>query len=531
MGQSYQQLIENSKKIIIAIFFLVLLLTGFKIYKDYGVSGDEYYQQHLGRIWTDYSDAVLHTRSLAVPLPKYSNDDLIHGPAFEIFLTVLGDCLKLYDSRDIMLMRHLNVFLLFYIGVIFFYFLCRRIFQSWRLALLGSVFLVLSPRIFADAFYNSLDISFFGFFIIGTFTLLWMLDSKTVRSAGIHALICAILISIRPPMGVFLSALTVPFFLFEIIRIRSPRDRQSGVITFVCYISFFLLLAIVFNPFLWSAPWMHINDIVKRATGFRYWNMEMRQYYFGPRFSLRELPWHYVPVWIMVSTPMLYGVLFFVGIFVAIKLFLRNTTGLYLIKRNIIIFLICFFLPLIIGTRMHYNGWRHIYFIYPSLLIFVILGVQYLWQNTRSVVRGVFAISIVLSLMDTAIFMIRNHPYQNLYFNRLAGVNASEITKRFELDYWGVSYRKALEYILKTDKDTIIPVCFFPRDTAPAYNNLKIIFPEERKRLVLVDSVEKAKYCLYLTNMMIPPFSYIGEEYYSIKVDGMNVMVIYKLDH
>lgn len=47
--------------------------------------------------------------------------------------------------------------MMFLVGVIFFCLLCRRVFKSWMLAVMGSLFLVLQPRIFAHSFYNSID--------------------------------------------------------------------------------------------------------------------------------------------------------------------------------------------------------------------------------------------------------------------------------------------------------------------------------------------------------------------------------------
>ena len=51
--------------------------------------------------------------------------------------------------------------------------------------------------------------------------------------------------------------------------------------------------------------------------------------------------------------------------------------------------------------------------------------------------------------------MIKDHPHQNVYFNFLSGKNIEE---KFELDYWGLSNKQALEYILKNDSRSIIKI-------------------------------------------------------------------------
>ena len=51
--------------------------------------------------------------------------------------------------------------------------------------------------------------------------------------------------------------------------------------------------------------------------------------------------------------------------------------------------------------------------------------------------------------------MIKDHPHQNVYFNFIPGKN---IQTKFELDYWGLSNKQALEYILKNDSNNVIKI-------------------------------------------------------------------------
>ncbi len=504
------------------VFFLIFLGIGLAAFQDYGVHWDEYNNQKFGRRWADYSATVLRTGSLDTPLPKYKRHDLTHGPAFEVFLSAVADLFKLKDSRDVILMRHLCVFLLFYIGVGFFYLLCRKHFQSSWLALLGCIFLVLSPRIFADAFYNSVDIPFLVFFIIGIFTLLNFLDKKTFLTAAAHALVCAILMNIRL-MGLFLSFLSIIFFGLEVTRMPSVSDKMAGLRAFVGWLLLFGILAVLFNPFLWTDPFGRLSVLVSSAVNF---NKGPGVHYLGTHFTFGKMPWHYALVWIPVSTPIMYEFLFLGGMTATVMSFFGSSTVSYVAKRNSILFLSCFFLPLVVAAGKIYNGWRHIYFIYPFLLVLAIIGLQYMWEKSRLVVRAMLIIGVVFGLLDTAFFMIRNHPYQNLYFNRLAGGNPLEITERFELDYWGLSFRRAEEYILKTDKGAWIPLCFSQESLGQDY--MAILPLEDRKRLSS-QPVRKAKY--FLTNEMAKLSRPSGKEYYSITVDGMKIMTVYKLDH
>jgi len=49
--------------------------------------------------------------------------------------------------------------------------------------------------------------------------------------------------------------------------------------------------------------------------------------------------------------------------------------------------------------------------------------------------------------------MVRNHPYQHLYFNKLAGKNMKEVRKKYELDYWGLAFLEGFKHLLDKSKE------------------------------------------------------------------------------
>jgi hypothetical protein len=131
---------------------------------------------------------------------------------------------------------------------------------------------------------------------------------------------------------------------------------------------------------------------------------------------------------------------------------------------------------------------------------------------------------VTLNLGFTTAFMIRNHPHQHVYFNSLVGgVRGAE--GRFDLDYWGLSYRKGLEYILEHDAGTRIPL---NAATAPGRYNADILRPEARKRLIFASEPQKAAY--YLTNFRWQRGDRLpGEASYSVEVDGVPIMAVRSL--
>jgi len=526
----FLKLIENNKKVIVFLFFLGFLFIGLNIFNDYGVHSDEYVNQQFGERWYGYIRDFISKGFLPAPINNKYRHDWIHGPAFELFLVfVKKKLLNLTDSRDILLMRHLFTFLLFYLSIFFFYLLCKFHFKSWKIGLLGSLFLILHPRIFSHSFYNSTDISFLSFYVISAYTLIRYLEKKTFPRAVFHALTCAILIDIHVVGGI-LPLCTFVFSGTDLLRLRRDKEEIKKIIKTIFVFALLLIaFTVLFWPLLWENPMGNFFQSLAATLKFH-------SRIFSPS------PWYYNPKWIIVTTPLLYSFCFFVGFLISIKGLFSYPIKLYPQNRTVLIaiflFLVPIILPIIYDTTL-YGGWRHHYFIYPIFLIFSLIGLTTLFKFIEikfyrlgyKIMTTAFIFIIVSSLINTTRFMVKCHPHQCVYANVLAGRNMKRAKYQLALDYWGLSYRKALEYVLKNDKSKIIKVCVVNR---PGLNNINIFPPDDRKRLKYVRNMDKADYFLgnyrstgkYKWHKGEYPHE---EEYYSIKVGEVKFMVVYKL--
>ncbi|MBA7473556.1 hypothetical protein ES707_08896 [subsurface metagenome] len=520
----FLKLIENNKKVIVLLFFLGFLFIGLNIFNDYGVHWDEYHNQQFGEHGYGYIRDFISKGFLPAPINNKYRHGWTHGPAFELFLVFIKKkLLNLTDSRDILLMRHLFTFLLFYSGVFFFYLLSKFHFKSWKIGLLGSLFLILHPRIFSHSFYNSVDIPFLSFYVISTYTLIRYLEKKTFLRAVFHALACAILIGIRV-VGVILPLCTFVFSGTDLLRFRRDKEEiKKNIKTIFVFTLLLIAFIILFWPLLWENP---IGNFFKSLA-------VISKFHHG---DLLPPPWYYNLKWIIVTTPLLYSFCFFVGFFISIKTSFRYPINLYPQNRTVLIVIFLFFvqiiLPIIHKTTL-YDGWRHHYFIYPIFLIFSLVGLAALFKFIKikfyglghKIINTAFIFIIVFSLTHTVQFMVKYHPHQCVYGNILAGRDMRRAKYRFALDYWGLSYRKALEYVLKNDKSKIIKVFVANR---PGKNNTYILPYEDRKRLVYVKNLDKAKY--FLSNYKYHKGEYpYKKEYFSIKIGEAKFMVVYKL--
>jgi hypothetical protein len=143
----------------------------------------------------------------------------------------------------------------------------------------------------------------------------------------------------------------------------------------------------------------------------------------------------------------------------------------------------------------------------------------------RQVAAALFIVSIAVGVAEAGWFMVRNHPYQNVYFNFLAGKDMAVISRTYEMDYWGLSYREALEYILKNDPDPLIDICVANH---PGRFNALILPRKERKRLRYVKRPGEARYFLSEHRRHKEAYPY-KNEYYSVVVDGAKILTVFKM--
>jgi len=196
----------------VSIFFLLILIFGFLIVEDYGISMDEPIERKHGIVAFDYVNEKL---GLFPSIPKGTEINLVnydhrdYGLIFQFSAYSLELLFNIDNSRDVFLLRHFLVFLLFWVSLIFFHKIIEMRFKDWKIGLLGVVFFLLSPRLFADSFYNPKDIPLMSFFIISTFTLIKFFYLQTKTNAIYLGIACGLAVSTR------IVGIIIPVFTFS----------------------------------------------------------------------------------------------------------------------------------------------------------------------------------------------------------------------------------------------------------------------------------------------------------------------------
>lgn len=522
-------------RVYVLIFFLVYLAIGVSIYKDYGISWDEPWHREIAGVSVKYA-ASLFLPDFQIPefasLPALAEYPMKrYGVVFDLPLYV-ADILLGYDGTmpEVYYLRHLFNFLLFYASVFFFYLIVRNRFNSRILGLTGSFFLILSPRIFAESFYGK-DIVFLSLFIISIYFFIRYLNRRTIGNAILFALATALVVDQR------ITGMFIPFMaafvtiIDEIKTSRTFKNWREGRLPFFAYLISFCFFMVLFWPYLWGSPVRNLMD------AFAFMGRFPATYdilYMGAFIKSTEVPWHYIPVWMLITTPMLYIFFFLMGSFLVVRGMIKNRTKLYADERERqdFLFLLLFIVPLvsvIVLNSTLYDGWRHLYFIYAPFLLIAMTGAAKVLDLIREADTGrekraaLFLSAIIaVCLVSTTCQMIRHHPFQNVYFNILAGKDTGQ---RFELDYWGLSFRKGLEYIVKNDKRPVVGLS--ANALRPMINNTVFLEKQDMGRLRLAD-IHQADY--FLTNYRWHPEPYpLAHEVYSISAGDSKILSVYKL--
>ncbi|GAB3231111.1 hypothetical protein GCM10027346_17280 [Hymenobacter seoulensis] len=522
---------------VVGLFFGLLALVGVALHRDYGVSWDEPTDHLNGLVNVKYMAELVFPEKVGQdpsvhqipPLKGYPDND--HGVVFEIPVTVLSYLFTHHDPQAYYYMRHLLIFGTFLLGIWSTYQIGRIRFQDWRLALLAAFLLVLSPRIFAEGFYNGKDILFLGLFTLGMATLVRLKERPTYLRAVVHGTAIGLAVDARI-LGSLLGPFTLGLLLLDWPWLAAPERQQRARLLGIS-VAVAVVTTVVGWPYLWEDP---VGNFAAAFRSMSHFKWSLTNYYFGQAYKANALPWHYIPVWIILTTPVSYVLAACVGV-VGVTAHSIKTGWLALrnAKTQFDLLLLGWLLgPILLVIVLHsslYDTWRHLYFVYPALVLLAVRGLLALAGAARQHQRWhnlALGLGLLASFetLYTFVRMVRMHPFQNLYYSFLP---APTVEALFERDHWGVAYRRGVEWLLQNQPQG--PITFSTRLplVAPVYNNSLILKAQQRQRIQYVP-LEQANY--FITSYRWHPQSYtdsVGTEIYTLRVEGIKVLSIFRL--
>lgn len=463
-------------RILLALLLGALALLIILTFRDYGVSYDEAWHATYGDyILRWYSSGFQDRRALDYWM-------LVYYGGFASLLLRLATAISPLAEYET---RHLAT-VLFALAAVGATARVGRRLGGGAVGFLAALFLALTPRFYGHAFFNAVDIPFAALTIISVAVLLRVvagLPHAPWRHLAALGVAVGLALGVRVAGVLLVGEVGLAFALWLLLRWRAqPRPPLWSLLraiaprlALVYTVAYATMLA--FWPAAQVSPLRHPWRALRLTTAFP---SAFEIYFDGRMISTADLPWHYLPTWFLITLPEFFLAGLAAGallgaVAVARALWARRLGALVAVEQPLLIVAFAALFPLgyTIATRpVEYDEIRHFLFVLPLLALLAARAVVALaarlrrWPAAQVAGGGL----LLLALLATAREMVALHPYQYIYFNRLFGQGAGVASQRFETDYWGLSLREGVAWLVAnvpaTNPRSKVASCLHANSTA-----------------------------------------------------------------
>ncbi|MDR2407823.1 MAG: tetratricopeptide repeat protein [Bacteroidales bacterium] len=437
------------------VLFVVLGLRG-------GSSGDEFYLMEQAENVLNYYK-TLGDDTTAVSVTGRDGNSREYGQTPDNIACLIA---TVFGIEDIITVRHIVNAIFGWIGMLFAALLAYRISRKWYAAIITAILLFLSPRYLGHSFNNLKDIPFSAMMMMGIYYIYYFLQTVPRPPKKVVIMLA---VSIGLAIGIRVGGLLLIayFGLFAGIyfiaqwyyaskadKLQSKK-RVKGKVSeknktgklFKHLLVYGLLIsisgyfiAVFIWPYALESPFKNIREVYIKMSQFQ---ISLRQLFEGSLQWSDILPWYYTPKYILMSIP--------VAVMLGIILY-PFVGGWKKENRASLLFVyFTFIFPVfwIVYTHANvYGGWRHALFAYPPMVVAAGLGFNALVEVLKDKYLKIAAMALpALLLIMPLIHIVKNHPYEYLYFNEFAG-GMDTMYGNYEMDYYYHSTREASEWII-----------------------------------------------------------------------------------
>jgi len=239
------------------------------------------------------------------------------------------------------------------------------------------------------------------------------------------------------------------FFFFVFYGFKYLRDKGIDFIEirakFLCITAITIiswLLSILLWPFALQSP---VKNVLESYHVMAHFPDTFRQIFEGRIEWSDFMPWNYLPKSMVITIPLI--VLTGLALFIILSRHLLKNGKIVL--YGFVIFSVLFPLVFAIYEKSNlYSSWRQFLFVYPAIVLLASTGFYYLFEKVRNKYTrwGIGLLFLVMSIHPVK-FMIKNHPYEYLYYNQLVG-GLRGAYSNYETDYYYVSQTEAAQWLI-----------------------------------------------------------------------------------
>ncbi len=436
--------------IIVAVLIFILRPM---LSSNFGPSGDELTHKALGDLSYDFLVSGGKNDSVMRFDPTHGREDasllLNYGPLLEV---VSAAVYKNTNSNPFVV-RHF-ILTLFTFLLFFYCGMAAYKIGGWRAGLIAMLFMLVSPRLFGEAFNNPKDPPFAAGYMMAIYGLLCMvseLPRPSWRTAILTMIGIGLAFSIRVG-GLLLFPYTIMFIGLAILQQEEWRAKLINF-DFPYYRQLIVQIVVIFagawiiGIITWPAALLHPLTQPFHALAVQSsYPTVISVLYDGKVIGSNDVPWSYNPFYITNTSPEIVIIGFFIGL--ALLPFLRKTfNGYYLFM---ILFVSIFPLFYIIYKKSALlNGWRHSYFTYTGIAVFAAVTFEALFRIVKKKVWDyVLYITVALGILLPGYFIVKNFPVVYVYFNEFAG-GVDGTYGDYNLDYYACSAKPAADWMAK----------------------------------------------------------------------------------
>jgi hypothetical protein len=432
--------------------FLLIVLT----FRDYGMSWDQAPTRAYGNTVVHFYSSLGQDATARIRDP---NNAYLYGGLFEILSQGVERLTHLGWPEA----RNLTSALFGMVGIWAVFRLGAKAFRP-IVGLSAAIFLAVTPVYYGHAFINPKDIPFAALYAL---SLSYILDlalefpdlrwSTTIK-AGVAI---GGTLGMRPG-GLILFLLLLGSLLASALWNLKQLDRRvigkklltAGLIHFSAVLICAWLVMLFFWPFAWKAhkgiPLFGVPNFrapFEALREFSKYGWQGTVFFEGHLLRPSELPAHYLLTLLVNSLPEFVLAGWILGIVALVLAFYRKSRLLTHTSLSTIIIFLAGAAPItaIIGSHaLLYDNFRHVLFTIPPLIVLSAAGVwAFAYMLRNQVIHLVLVIACGLGIAVAVADMRALHPYEYIYFNRLIAGGTEQANQKFEMEYWGTSFREA----------------------------------------------------------------------------------------